>query len=113
MAVKETVQFIHHQREEALMACGTAVCANVRTEKNVGQLQDFAVRRHRFRVEDIQTGDDIALLQPVDERCRVGHLAARNADEDGAGPQAGQLLFPQHSLGCGGVGNQADDHVAG
>ena len=85
---------VDHEGEEAAPALfGDA--GDVRGDEDVRKLHEGRVGRQRLGVEDIQTGNDVAALQAVQERDAVHDLSPGDVDEDAPGLELVELARPR------------------
>ena len=79
VTVEETIQLVHHQfKEVRIVVAGEG--SEVRREKDVGQIDDFAIGRNRFRIENIQSGGDVSTFEACNERVGINNWSTRDID---------------------------------
>lgn len=74
MPLEKACQLIHHERQKGLIRAA-GIAADMGTEKDIGQLKNLTRRGDRLRVKDIQRGDDVAPLEPGQQRRRINNRA--------------------------------------
>ena len=63
MPLAEAIHLVNHQRQKGTIGI-TRMRADMGAEKDIGQVNNLAVRRDRFGVKYIKAGDDITALKP-------------------------------------------------
>lgn len=111
MALSKTLEFVHHDLEKARIA-GGCDAGDVRAEKDILEWNDFAIRRYRLGIEDVETGDNIAALKALDQRFGIDDGTPRNIDQHRTRRDPIQLASTDHALCFRGQRCEADDGVA-